>query len=83
MKPDEYLTIHCASNEWGNETMQKIAMEYFENHPDCNFIEVYEHGGWYLGYRRDGSIWCTANDMAILTQVHPRPRIHSGIVIRR
>ena len=60
-----YDLIHLSDDEWGNETMKRIAMEHFASDPSCQFVEVYEHAGWFLGFRRDGSIWTTANDMAI------------------
>jgi hypothetical protein len=80
--PDNYHCIHLAINEWGNEVMRKIAMEYFENNPVLQFVEIYEHAGWYLGFRRDGSIWSTANDMAVLDH-GPRPHGIQIVTIRR
>lgn len=72
----EVVPVIClADNEWGNELMLKVAMECFEANPEVNFIEVREHGGWYLGYRRDGSVWCSANDGARLTKPLPQPPI--------
>lgn len=67
-----YVMIFLASNEWNNETMQRVAKEYFATNPSVNFVEVHEHGGWFLGYRRDMTIWSTANDSARLS--HPRPQ---------
>ena len=77
-----YIEIRLADSEWGNETMRKVAEEYFAAHPEIQFVEVYEHGGWYLGFRRDGTIWATANTEA-RRDGGPRPKLHSGVVIRR
>ena len=68
-----YPVIFMGDSEYGNEAMQQVADEWFDEHPDEQFVEVYEHGGWFLGFRRDGSIWSTANDMAQLTKVWPQP----------
>jgi hypothetical protein len=81
--PKTYASIHLADDEWGNETMFAVAEEFFREHPEEDFVEVYEHAGWFLGYRRDGSIWNTANDMATLNVPYPQPTGPSGIVIRR
>lgn len=61
-----YDIIHLADNEWNNDTMERIAREWFEQYPDCQFVEVREHGGWHLCWRRDMSLWGTANDRASL-----------------
>jgi hypothetical protein len=82
MKANDYALIHLADDEWGNQTMECIAREFFDEHPDCNFIEVYEHAGWHLCWRRDGSIWGTANDMAKLDG-GPRPTGYLSHVVRR
>ena len=65
-RPNDVLLIFCADNEWGNELMLKLAREAFDANPSLMFVEVYEHAGWSLGWRRDGSVWTTANDMAVL-----------------
>jgi hypothetical protein len=65
--------IHLNDDEWGNKTMERVSKEYFDAEPSCNFVEVYEHGGWFLCWRRDGSIWGTANDMAVLKKSQPTP----------
>lgn len=78
----EYDTINLAPDEWGNETMRQIAEEHFAKFPDVQFVEVHEHGGWWLGYRRDGSIWSTANDAAALDS-KARPTHFSGRNVRR
>jgi hypothetical protein len=81
--PKGYAVIHLADDEWGNDVMFAIAQEFFQENPDEEFVEVYEHAGWFLGYRRDGSVWNTANDMATLNVPYPQPTGPSGIVIRR
>ncbi len=81
--PKSYAIIHLADDEWGNEIMSAVAQEYFRANPDEDFVEVYEHAGWFLGFRRDGSCWNTANDMAILNVPYPQPTGPSGKVIRR
>ena len=58
--------IHLADNEWGCETMEQVARDWFADHSLCQFVEVHEHGGWWLTYRRDLSICGTANDCAVL-----------------
>jgi hypothetical protein len=58
--------------------MEHLAQHHFAQHPDCQFAEVYEHGGWFLGYRRDLTIFSTANDRAILSVPQPQPTAHSG-----
>jgi len=47
------------------------------------FAAVHEHGGWWLGYCRDGSIWSTANDGATIPPTQARPARFSGRTIRR
>ena len=70
---DEYAQVCLGDNEWGNELMQQVAMEFFADNPSCMFVQVIEHAGWQLGWRRDGSIWTTANDMAVLKPgLYPR-----------
>lgn len=64
-KPEaKYLCVHLGDKEWGNETMARVAAEHFAADPSLTVVEVYEHGGWFLQYRRDGRIVGTANDMA-------------------
>lgn len=75
--------IYLADNEWGNETMWKVAQEWFAEHPDCHFVEIHEHAGWYLGFRRDGGVWCTANDMARCNGPFPPAGWRTGPFIRR
>jgi len=79
---DTYDKIRLASNEWGSPLMREIAQAHFAGHPDCRFVLVHEHGGWWLGYRRDLTIWCSANDAAVLDG-GPRPLGASGIVVQR
>ena len=78
-----YVIIHLADDEWGNEKMLEVAREFFQDNPDEEFVYVYEHAGWHLGYRRDGSVWTTANDLAILNVPYPQPTGPSGMHIRR
>jgi hypothetical protein len=75
--------IHLADNEWGNEVMWQVALDWFGDHPDCEFVEVYEHAGWYLGFRRDGGVWCTANDMARCKGPFPPRGYEFGPSVRR
>lgn len=79
---ETYDTVYLAPNEWGNESMAKIARDYFAETPGCYFVEVHEHGGWWLGYRTDGTIWSTANDAACLDSGR-RPEKWSGREVRR
>lgn len=65
-RPDEYAIVHLADDEWGNDTMSNVARDFFSGNPSCLYVQVFEHGGWMLGFRRDLSIWNTANDMARL-----------------
>jgi hypothetical protein len=71
--PKGYAEIKMGDNEWGNELMYQIAREYFEQNPDADFVEVREHAGWFLGFRRDLSVWSTANDSARLQKPFPQP----------
>lgn len=67
-----YDIVHLADDEWGNAKMLEVADEYFRDHPDCQFVLVYEHAGWSLGFCRDLSVWSSANDMAVLNpSSHP------------
>lgn len=60
--------IHLADDEWGNETMMRVAHEWFDANPEERFVLIHEHAGWFLGFRNDESLstFATANDMAIL-----------------
>jgi hypothetical protein len=80
---NDYDTIYLGTKEYGSEVMEEIAKQYFVDHANCDFVMVYEHGGWYLGYRRDLTIWCTANDAGILTHPTPQPTHFSGNSVRR
>ena len=79
----EYTLIFLACNEYGNENMRAIAAEFFHLNRFQQFVYVCEHGGWFLGFRRDLSIWTTANDVAILTDPQPQPTGWNGRSIRR
>ena len=78
-----YDSIHLGHEEWGSATMRSLAKEHFAENPDCAFVEVHEHAGWYLGFRRDGSTWLSANDRAVLAKPFPQPTGFSGTEIRR
>lgn len=79
-----YDIVQLADNEWGNGIMQEIAAEWFAAHPDCDFVEVREHAGWWLGYHRgDLAIIATANDQAVLPAGRPRAERFSGLFHRR
>lgn len=75
--------IYLADHEWGNQLMYQVAMEWFAEHPACQFVEVVEHAGWHLGFRRDGGVWCTANDMAHCKGPFPPPNFEYGPSVRR
>lgn len=77
-----YDMIFLADDEWNIEVMERIARDWFTTHPLCQFVEVHEHAGWWLGYRRDLSICGTANDRAVLDH-GPRPQEFSGVCYRR
>lgn len=78
-------TIRMRDDEWSSQEdgriMENIAQEYFENHPDKAFVEVYEHAGWWLVFNRELRIVGTANDMARCEG--PYPTAHSGEYIYR
>lgn len=76
-----YDVLYLADREYGNELMRLLASQWFASHPACNFLEVHEHGGWYLGFRRDFSCWATANDCAALNGEFPAE--FSGLSYRR
>ena len=74
-----YDPIRCTQTQWSNSgVMERLAQHHFNQHPNCQFVEVIEHGGWFFGFRRDMSCWRTANDMAVLTHPFPQPDGYSG-----
>ena len=73
--------VYLADDEWDSETMKQIAAAWFVDHPACEFVEVHEHAGWWLGYRRDLTIWTTANDAARCPGT--KPETYSGVCHRR
>ena len=77
-----YDLIFLSQTEWGNEVMRDVAKEYFEQHPGVPYVEVYEHAGWFLGFRKDMSIWATANGEADLSP-GIFPEKYSGVEVRR
>lgn len=58
-------TDYCADDEWGNETMARIARERFEKDHTIDIVEVSEHAGWHLSFNRDGLVVGTANDVVV------------------
>ena len=74
-----YDIVSLADNEWGNQIMREVAQEWFARHPHCEFVEVREHAGWWLGYHRSGEIIGTANDGAVMRKDRPRPERWSGV----
>lgn len=79
-----YDMVQLADNEWGNTIMEEVAEEWFKEHLNCQFVEVREHAGWFLGYHRDTmEVIATANDMAVMRQDRPRPSEFSGLCHRR
>ena len=81
---NSYDVIHLADNEWGNQIMREVAEEWFRDHPECQFVEVREHAGWWLGYHRENlEVIGTANDMAVMRPDRPRPQHFSGESHRR
>jgi hypothetical protein len=74
MKSSNYYDVIClADNEWGNQIMREVAEQFFRDNPDCNFVEVREHAGWWLGFHRSMEVIGTANDLAVLRPDRPRP----------
>lgn len=71
-----YDMIHLADHEWGNSIMEEVARQWFADHSDCQFVEVREHAGWFLCWRRDMTCWGTANDMA---NIKPGPTPTGGL----
>lgn len=61
------LWIYLGLTEWGNELMSQLAMEAFHADASLDAVQVYEHGGWFLTFLRDGTVVDTANDQAHLT----------------
>ncbi len=61
------LWIYLGPKEWGNELMSQVAMEAFAVDTSLDAVQVYEHGGWFLTFLRDGTIVGTANDQAHLS----------------
>lgn len=63
-----YDIVRCGDYQYGNVLMEWLAFHHFRMNPDCAFVEVWEHGGWMLGWRRNGTIWNTANNTAVLPE---------------
>lgn len=68
MRIAKYIVVHLADDEWSSQEngqlMANVAQETLRRFPQIDFVEVYEHGGWFLSYDRTGNIIGTANDMA-------------------
>ena len=75
--PTDYDLIFLGPDEWGNETMRAVAQEHFEANPDLQFVQVYEHAGWSLGFRRDIECWGSANNSAVIRGPFPETLRHS------
>jgi len=60
--------IHLGPKEYGNELMNRVARQAFETYPTADKVTVYEHGGWWLSYRRDMEVVGTANDCAVFSE---------------
>ena len=64
--PKTWDLIRCTSTQYNNVVMKALAMRHFYENPDCQFVWVWEHGGWDLGFRRDGSIFRSANEAGVI-----------------
>jgi hypothetical protein len=67
--------VYLANDEWGNDTMRRIADEYSRHHAERPLVvEIHEHAGWFLAYLYgaagidDGTVCGTANDAGTLRQ---------------
>ena len=69
--PAVYDSIQLHADEWGNDLMRRVAEDHLARHPEIDFVLILEHAGWYLGFRRDGTCWATANDGAIIRGPQP------------
>jgi hypothetical protein len=78
-----YDQIFLADNEWDSHLMRQVAEEWFKNHPACNFVNVYEHAGWSLGFHRSGVCNYSANHEAQFAPDTPRPTHYTGRSHRR
>ena len=58
------VSVYMANHEWGNELMRQLAQETFKEFPNADVVEVVEHGGWWLMFRRDMAVVGSANDCA-------------------
>ena len=68
-----YDMIFLADNEWGNQIMREVAEQWFKSHPDCDFVQVYEHAGWALAWHRSMECVASANESAAFRPDRPRP----------
>lgn len=64
--------VHMADHEWSDKfNLFDVAREdVFDKYPDLDdlVVTVYEHGGWFLAFIRDGTIVDTANDAARMSE---------------
>lgn len=60
--PEEWFDAEPLPPAKRTVLMDEAARSAFEAYPDADVVEVYEHAGWFLTYRRDGTIVGTAND---------------------
>lgn len=81
--PETYDQIHLGDDEWGSDLMEDLAIAHFAEFPDCHFVEVREHAGWYLIFHRSGATVGTANGSAIMDPHRPLPKRWSGYSHRR
>jgi hypothetical protein len=59
--------IHLGTKEYGNQIMETVARETFAAYTTADKVTIYEHGGWWLSYRRDMQVVGTANDCAVFS----------------
>lgn len=81
MNPYSYDVVRCSHRQWELAMMRALARLHFDVHPECNFVRVQEHAGWFLGWTRDGQIWSTANGHAYIDPSVPRPTNWSGVTV--
>jgi len=65
MKEAPAVEVRCRPDQWGNRTMQRLAEQAFRDFPEAELVRVIEHAGWFLVFRRDGSVVHSANDCAV------------------
>jgi len=65
MREVPMVEVRCRSDQWGNDTMQRLAERAFRDYPEAELVLVWEHAGWFLVFRRDGKVVNSANDCAV------------------